>query len=85
MIHALKPLTNKPIKTEHGLALEDPAVAHCQRTWERVYSSVLRCTRSKALAHLEASVAFREALPRSSDPKIFATSSPALVSAWPPA
>jgi len=63
MIHALKPLTPPPSKTEHGIAVENPAVALCQRTWERVYCSVLKKTGSRACGLFEAGEAFREALP----------------------
>ena len=63
MIHALKPLNPNLPKTQHGIAVESPAVAHCQRTWERVYRSVLVKRDSKALALYEAGEAFREALP----------------------
>src|ERR1017187_8714252 len=58
MIHALKPLNPNLPKTQHGIAVESPAVAHCQRTWERVYRSVLVKRDSKALAFYEAGEAF---------------------------
>ena len=50
-------------KADHRRALQNPAVAHCQQTWERVYRSVLKYRKSKALALFDAGVAFREAMP----------------------
>jgi hypothetical protein len=50
-------------RNDHRRALQNPAVAHCQKTWDRVYRSALKQKDSKALALFDAGVAFREAMP----------------------
>jgi hypothetical protein len=53
----------KLAKSEYRRALQNPAVAHCQKNFERVLRSVLTETGSKAVSHLEASRAYRSAMP----------------------
>jgi hypothetical protein len=62
MIHELNSL--KPLaRSEYRRALKNPAVAHCHKNWERVFRSVFKETNSKAVASIEASQAFRSAMP----------------------
>jgi hypothetical protein len=53
----------KLANTDHRRALQNPAVAHCQKSWERAFRSVYKITDSKAVGLFEAAVAFREAMP----------------------
>ena len=63
MIHELGSLKPKLAKGEYRRPLKNPAVAHCQKTWERVYRSVQKEKNSAALARIEASEAYRAAMP----------------------
>jgi hypothetical protein len=63
MIHELGSLKPKLAKGEYRRPLKNPAVAHCQKTWERVYRSVQKEKNSGALARIEASEAYRAAMP----------------------
>ena len=61
--HELGSLKPRPGRVDYRRALRNPAVAHCQKVWERVYRSVLAEKGSKALARLEAGEAYRAAMP----------------------
>ena len=50
-------------KSDYRLALKNPAVAHCQKTWDRVYRKQVKLTKSVALARFYAGEAFRSAMP----------------------
>ena len=56
-------LNPKHCNEDHRPALKNPAVAHCQKTWEEVYRSVLKYRKSKTVALFDAGIAFRESLP----------------------
>jgi hypothetical protein len=63
IIHELGSLIPKTHDAEYRQALMNPAVAHCRKTWERVYRSVYKEKDSKTLARVYASLAFRGAMP----------------------
>ena len=56
-------MLTKLAKSEYRRALQNSAVAHCQKNFERVLRSAMTETGSKAVSHLEASRAFRSAMP----------------------
>jgi hypothetical protein len=61
----LETLTLAPQSAKAKLfyAIQNPAVAHCQRLWKRFYCASLKKHGSPAVAQLDAADAFREALP----------------------
>ena len=63
MEHELGSLKPKPGKDDYRPALQNPAVAHCHKTWERVYRAVLKENGSVAVARIEAAEAYRAAMP----------------------
>ena len=64
MINASAPPIQDPRETDLGLALNNPAVAKCQKAWKRVNRASLKRNDSPAVAHLDAADAFCEAMPK---------------------
>jgi hypothetical protein len=63
MIRAHVHLTPCPPDFNPRPALENPAVAQCQVSWERAYRREMKLTKSRMLARKEARDAFHRALP----------------------
>jgi hypothetical protein len=63
MFRAIAPLKSNAHKFDPRRALENPAVARCQLSWERAYHPAMRLTKCRMLARREAREAFRLALP----------------------
>jgi hypothetical protein len=63
MIYPLTPTTLRETELQRRPSLQEPTILHCQRAYEHVYRCVLKKKKSKALAGLEGSEAFIEAMP----------------------
>jgi hypothetical protein len=63
MTNALVPITANPAEIELRPALQNPAIARCDQIRERVFRRVYKQQQSRAVANLDASDAFREAMP----------------------
>ena len=64
MITAIAPLTPAFPAGEPRLILTSPAVARCQKAWDRAYNNTMKLKRGGAVSRLDAGDAFRLAMPQ---------------------
>jgi hypothetical protein len=64
MFTAIKPLSIAPDEHDSGPVLRSLAVERCQKSWNHTYNSSLKRQKSVAVARLDASDAYRLAMPQ---------------------
>jgi hypothetical protein len=63
MINEIVPSTPETKEVERYAALENPAVAHCQEVWQRVYQADLKSRKRAEVANMNADRAYHRAMP----------------------
>jgi hypothetical protein len=63
MIPAIELSTPETKELERYAALENPAVAHCQGVWQRVYQADLKSRKRAEIANMNADRAYHRAMP----------------------